>query len=330
MIGATSGLSAPNPTAARGRYHISDMSAATKPATTRSDIASRAAALSVLSNAALMVLKLTVGLMFGSVAVLSDGIDSGQDLLASGLAFFTVRLALRPADESHPYGHGKAESLAALSQAALIGGGAAFVAIAAVRRAIADDTGIQVAPSLATMGIAASVNLVVAGYSKRAARISGSVAIASDARHLMTNVIQALAIGAALVLVGVTGKAIFDPIVALLLSAYLFWIAGNILRDALQELVDSALPEETLASIRACLARESHHVRGYHDLRTRKSGREVHIDVHVLVDPDLSVSEAHRLTDHLVADLTSLIGAAVVTLHVDPDESPGYGAEPTP
>ena len=289
-------------------------------ASVRTDLASRAAALSVASNALLMILKVTVGLMFGSIAVLGDGIDSAEDLFASGLAFFTVRLAMQPADEAHPYGHGKAESLAALSQAALIGGGAIVVAVAAVRRAMADDTDIYVAPSLATMGVAAVVNLGVAAYSRRAARITGSVAIAADARHLMTNVVQALAVGAALLLVGITGNHIYDPIFALLLSAYLLWIASGILRTALQELLDSALPEDTRTQIRECLGHDSHGMRGYHDLRTRKSGREILIDVHVLVDPNLSVSEAHRLTDHLANDLKSAIDGAIVTIHIDPDE----------
>ncbi len=305
------------------------MSAHTEPAGMRSDIASRAAALSVLSNAVLMALKLTVGLMFGSIAVLGDGIDSAEDLLASCLAFFTVRLALQPADEDHPYGHGKAESLAALSQAALIGWGAVFIAVAAIRRALADDVEIHVAPSLVTMGIAAVVNLAVAGYSLRASRVSGSVAIAADARHLMTNVVQAVAVGAALVLVGITGNHIFDPIFALLLSAYLLWIASNILRDALKELIDSALPDETLVQIRECLAHESHQMRGYHDLRTRKSGREIQIDLHVLVDPQLTVVDAHALTDHLDADLKSIIPGAIVTIHIDPDEAPSAGAQQT-
>src|SRR5581483_2558971 len=137
------------------------------------DLPSRAAALSVASNALLMALKLSFGLIFGSVALLGDGIDSAEDVLASGLAFFTVRLALQPADEAHPYGHGKAESLAALSQAGLIGGGAVFIAVAAVLRMVHDDTEIHVAPSLVAAGITAAVNLGVAAYALRAGRISG-------------------------------------------------------------------------------------------------------------------------------------------------------------
>ena len=284
------------------------------------DIASRAAALSFASNAVLMVLKLSVGLTFGSIAVLGDGIDSAEDLFASGLAFFTVRLALQPADETHPYGHGKAESLAAMSQAALIGGGAVFIAIAAILRAIADDTAISVGPSLITIGIAAVVNVGVAAYSRHAARVSGSIAIAADARHLMTNVVQAVAIGAGLVLVAITGRHIFDPIVALLLAAFLLWTAAIIFRSALRELIDTSLPDETLAIVEDCLAHESHGMRGFHALRTRKSGRETYIDLHVLIDPELSVREAHRMVEHLEADLRTSVPGAIITVHVDPDE----------
>lgn len=292
------------------------------------DIASRAAFLSFTSNALLMVLKLAIGLAFGSIAVLGDGVDSAEDVFASGLAFFTVRLALQPADESHPYGHGKAESLAAMSQGALIAGGAAFISIAAVRRIITHDVTIEVGPSVAAMGIAVVANLGVAWYSLRAAKVSGSVAIAADARHLLTNVVQAGAVIVGLVLVAATGNRVWDPIIALALAAYLLWIAFDIFRDALHELVDSALPPETLAALQACLAHESHGMRGYHALRTRKSGRETHIDLHALVDPAISVSEAHALVEDLEHDVRAMIPGAVVTVHIDPDE-PGHAEEET-
>jgi cation diffusion facilitator family transporter len=288
---------------------------------TRLDIAGRAALLSFASNAVLMALKLSVGLAFGSIAVLGDGVDSGEDLFASALAFFSVRLALQPADEAHPYGHGKAESLAAMSQAALIGGGAAFIAIAAVRRLIAHDAQIAVLPSIVTMCVAAGVNLVVAAYSMRAARISGSIAVAADARHLVTNVVQALAVIAGLTLVWATGNHVFDPVMALVLAAYLLWIAAGILRAALSELIDTALPADVLAALHECLAHESHGMRGYHALRTRKSGRETHIDLHALIDPEISVREAHRLIEDLERNIAAISPGAVVTVHLDPDEN---------
>jgi cation diffusion facilitator family transporter len=284
------------------------------------DIASRAAFVSFTSNALLMLLKVAVGLAFGSIAVLGDGVDSAEDIAASGLAFFTVRLALQPADEEHPYGHGKAESLAAMSQSALIAGGAVFIAIAAVRRMVTHDVDIYVMPSLIAMGVTVAVNLGVSWYSLRAAKISGSVAIAADARHLLTNVVQAGAVILGLALVAATGNHVFDPIVAIVLAAYLLWIALGIFRAALRELVDTALPADTLARLDDCLAHESHGMRGYHALRTRKSGRETHIDLHALVDPAISVSEAHVLVEDLERDITAIIPGAVVTVHLDPDE----------
>lgn len=284
------------------------------------DVASRAAALSVAANVVLMCLKITVGLMFGSVAVLGDGVDSAEDLVASGLVFLSVRLALQPADEAHPYGHGKAESLAALSQAGLIGAGAVFITVAALRRLAADDVEIHVAPSLATMGVAVALNLAVGAYAMRAAKISGSVAVAADARHLFTNVVQAGGVVLALVLVGATGEHFFDPAVALLLAAYLAWIAFNILRDALSELIDTALPDDEVARLEDVLKHEAMGLRGFHGLRTRKSGRERHIEVHVLVDPALTVSQAHHQVDALQQEIERAVPGAVVSVHVDPDE----------
>jgi cation diffusion facilitator family transporter len=294
------------------------------------DIASRAAFFSFSSNALLMVLKLTVGLAFGSIAVLGDGVDSAEDLFASGLAFFTVRLSLQPADEAHPYGHGKAESLAAMSQGALIASGGVFIAAMALYRFINGGAEISVGPSLVTMLIAAAANAGVAVYSLHAAKVSGSVAIAADARHLLTNVAQAAAIIVALLVVGVTGNHIFDPIVALLLAAYLLWIAFGIFRAALHELVDSALPASTRTALDECLAHEHHGIRGYHALRTRKSGRETHIDLHALVDPELTVSEAHRLVETVEDDIRSMIPGAVVSVHIDPDEPGIMDRNPVP
>jgi cation diffusion facilitator family transporter len=284
------------------------------------DIASRAAVLSLGSNTVLMVAKLAIGLLFGSVAVLGDGVDSAQDVFASALAFFAVRLAMQPADEAHPYGHGKTESLAALSQAALILGGAVLITIAAVRRLIVGAADIDLGPSLAMMGVTAMVNLGVATYAMRAARLSGSVAIASDARHLVTNIVQAGGVILALVLVGLTGREFFDPVLALAIAAYLAYTVVRIVIDALQELIDTALPEEEVSRIEACLATHEHGVRGYHAMRTRKSGREKHIDLHVLVDPAMTVSDAHLRIEEIEEDLRRVIPGAIIAIHVDPDE----------
>ena len=286
----------------------------------RLDLASRAAALSLTSNATLLALKLVVGMISGSIAVLSDAVDSAEDVIASAFVLFSVRLAARPADEEHPYGHGKAESITAAGQAVLISGGAAFIIIQAIRRLIERDVEIMVAPGLGAMSATALVNLLVVLYVVRAARLTGSVALASDARHLWTNIAQAAAVLLALILVGATGETVFDPIVALLLAAYLLWTAFRVFSAGLEEVMDVRLPPDELRLIERCILRQQDRIGGYHGLRTRKSGREKYVEFHLVVDPKMSVEEVHRTCDLIEGDLQRRIPGSVVTIHVEPDD----------
>ena len=287
----------------------------------RSDLASRAAALSFTSNLTLMILKFVVVALTGSIAVLSDAIDSAEDAVASTFAFLSIRLASRPADEEHPYGHGKAESIAAAGQALLIAGGGAFIVVAAVRRFMESDVEIDTAPGMIALAVTAVVNVAVVLYVSRAARLTGSVALAADTRHLWTNVVQAGAVILALGLVALTGSTIFDPIAGLLLAAYLFWTAGQVFTTALAEIMDVRLPEEEEQLIEACLGEQrGGGIRGYHGLRTRKAGRQRYIDFHLLVDPQQTVEAAHALCDTLEESIQARLPGAVVTIHLEPDD----------
>ena len=287
----------------------------------RSDLASRAAALSFVSNLTLMVLKLAVGILTGSIAVLSDGIDSAEDAVASVFAFASIRLASQPADEEHPYGHGKAESIAAAAQALLIAGGGGFIMFSAVRRLIDREMEIDTGPGLIALAVTAVVNVAVVLYVSRAARLTGSVALKADTRHLWTNVAQAGAVILALSLVVLTGDTIFDPAVALLLAAYLFWTAGRVFSGALAEIMDVRLPDEEEQLIERCLnERRESGVRGYHHLRTRKAGRQRYVDFHLLVDPEQTVAAAHDLCDALEEAICGHLPGAVVTIHPEPDD----------
>jgi cation diffusion facilitator family transporter len=287
----------------------------------RSDLASRAAALSFTSNFSLMILKLAVGVLTGSIAVLSDAVDSAEDALASSFAFLTIRLASRPADEEHPYGHGKAESIAAGGQAVLIAVGGAFIMFQAVRRLIERDIHIDTPPGLIAMSVTAVVNVAVLIYVARAARLTGSVALKADARHLWTNVAQAGAVMLALALVASTGNTIFDPIAALLLAIYLLWTAGQVFTAGLAEIMDVRLPEREELLVRSCLEEfEGVGARGYHRLRSRKAGRQRYIDFHLLVDPNQTVAAAHGLCDEIEQAIQTCIPGAVVTVHLEPDD----------
>jgi cation diffusion facilitator family transporter len=287
----------------------------------RSDLASRAAALAFTSNLSLMALKLSVGILTGSIAVLSDGIDSAEDAVASCFAFISIRLASHPADEDHPYGHGKAESIAAAAQALLIAGGAGYIVYQGVRRLIDHDVEIDTGPGLIALGVTAVLNVGIALYVGRAARLTGSPALHADTRHLWTNVAQAGAVIVALGLVALTGTVIFDPIVALGLAAFLLWTAAQVFTTALDEIMDVRLPEDEEQVVEACLRElRSNGVRGYHHLRTRKAGRHRYIDLHLLVDPEQSVAAAHDICDCVEQEICARLTEATVTIHLEPDD----------
>lgn len=290
-----------------------------------SDTATRAAGLSFSSNFVLMIAKLAVGLLTGSIAVLSDALDSAEDVVASTFALFSVRVSARPADADHPYGHGKAESLAAAGQALLIAGGAGFIIFQAVRRLTETDREIIVEPGLITMGVTAVANLGAALYVGRAARATGSPALAADTRHLWTNIAQALAVIVGLGLVGLTDRHIFDPIAALILSGYLLWTASQVSLRALEDIMDVSLPSEDIQAIEGCLAAHQAEAAGFHQLRTRRSGRQRHVDLHLVVDPHMSVAEVHDLCDRIESDIERRLPRTVVTIHVEPDDGRDWG-----
>ena len=283
-----------------------------------SDLAARAALLSLLSNLAMMVLKLSVGLITGSVAVFSDGIDSAQDVVAASIALASVRFGARPPDLSHPYGHGRAETVAAGTQSLLIAGGGALILYRAVDRLVSPPDSIGTSLGLVAMVIAAAVNFLVVQYAGRVARVTGSPAIASDVRHLWTNIVQAGAVLLGLALVAATGEVAFDAIVALALGLYLAWTAASILRFAVGDVLDTSLTEEEVRFVEEAILAERDEIAGYHRLRTRRSGQSRHVDFHLILPPTLTVAEAHVITDRIEQRIRARWPEAVITIHSEP------------
>jgi cation diffusion facilitator family transporter len=229
-----------------------------------------------------------------------------------------VRLSARPADVEHPYGHGKAESLAAGAQALLIGGGGVFIMYQAARRLVVGEANIVLGPGLATMFVTALANLGVVLFVGRAARATGSLALSSETRHLRTNIAQAVAVMVGLALVGLTSHNLFDPLVALVLAVYLLWTALRIFQSALVEIMDVSLPARELDIIEDSILRFRPQIAGYHHLRTRRSGRERYIDLHLVVDPRKSVQEVHEVCDRIEEEVGRRLPGAVLTIHVEP------------
>ncbi len=280
----------------------------------------RIAAISLVTTACLLALKLVLGIISGSIAVLSDAVDSGTDLTAATAALLSVRIAAQPADEWHPYGHGKVEAMSAAVAAAIVGVGGGFVVFSGVRRLVGGSPELHVEVGLAAMVIAALANIVLAFLMRREARRSGSLALKAESTHLQTNVVQAGAIIVGLVLVAVTDRKVFDPVTALALAAYMGWTALGLVRIAASEIMDTALPPEDLLAIYDALVEHQEEVRGFHRLRTRRSGTTRHVDMHLLIDPEKTLAESHRIVDGVEKDICRRLPGAVVVIHPEPDD----------
>jgi cation diffusion facilitator family transporter len=279
----------------------------------------RIAAISLVATAGLLVLKLAAGIVSDSIAVLSDAVDSGTDLAAATAALVSVRIAAQPADEEHPYGHGKVEAMSAGVAATIVAIGGGFVVIQALRRLSGDQPDIEVGIGLAAMLIAAMVNAVLAFFMRREARRSDSMALRAESTHLQTNVVQAGTIIVGLALVGLTGEEVFDPVFALGLAAYMGWTAFGLVRTAAGDIMDTALPEDELNIITECLVGHPE-VLGFHRLRTRRSGADRHVDMHVLVDSHLTIDESHVISESIEREIEEGLPGTVVVIHLEPDD----------
>jgi cation diffusion facilitator family transporter len=280
----------------------------------------RIAAISLVVTAFLLALKLVLGLLSGSIAVLSDAVDSGTDLVGGLAALLSVQFARQPADEQHPYGHGKIEAVSASVAATIIGLGGGLITFQAVRRLIEGSPDIDVGVGLMAMVIAATANVVVSVFMSREAKRHGSMALAAESTHLRTNVVQAGAIIAGLLLVLATGEAVFDPITALVLAAYMAWTAFGLVRVAVNEILDRALPAAEIEAIVDVLRRHSGEIRGYHRLRTRRSGSTREIDMHLLFDASRTVTQVHETSDRIADDIHARLHGSIVVIHVEPDD----------
>lgn len=284
-----------------------------------------AALLSVASNATLAVAKLIVGLITGSVAVLSDAANSVGDLVASGIAFAGVRAAARPADQDHPYGHERSENLAALVEGILVLAAGGAVAVEATRRLIDGSDGlVRVDVAVAVMVASALVNLAVSGRLRRVARGTGSPAVAADAAHLASDVWTSAGAAAGLVVVAATGWTRVDAAVGAAIALYVIVVGARIAWRAAQVLIDRALPDEEMSAIAAVLARfAADDGVGFHALRGRHAGSKRHIDMHMVVPPETTVRDGHVLSGRVKAAVRDALPGSEVLIHIEDHGPPG-------
>ena len=282
---------------------------------------SRAATVSIVSNTLLIVLKIVAGVLTGSVAILTEAMHSAIDLLASFIAYFSVRRAEEPADASHRYGHEKFENAAAAAEGMLILAGSAVIAFAAIRALIHGPELQNLGIGIVVIGIASAANLAVSSWLFRRARETSSPALEGDAAHLRTDAYTSIGVLVGLALVSVTGWDWLDPVVALLIAATIVVTGVRITMGSLRVLVDEALPDTELETIRAQIESFADHgVVGYHQLRTRQAGARRYIDLHVQFRHGTSLEEAHR-TAHAMQDaIEAEIKGADVLIHLEPED----------
>jgi cation diffusion facilitator family transporter len=301
---------------------------AARPAGAGAGVKVRIASLSVASNSALIVLKAIAGTITGSVALLTEAVHSSIDLVASMVAFFSVRKAGEPADESHRYGHEKVENLAAAIEGVLILVGSAVIAFQAIRRLAGHGRIHTVGLGIAVVGTSMVVNLIVSAVIARTARSTDSAALHGDAAHLRTDALTSAGVLVALALVKLTGAQWLDPAVALAVAASIVFTGVRLLSGSSRVLVDEALPAEEVAVIRTAIEQLAPHgVVGYHELRTRRAGARRYVDMHVQFRAGTSLEDAHRIAHELQDLIGSRLGGVDVLIHLEPQDKVRPGEE---
>jgi cation diffusion facilitator family transporter len=289
-----------------------------------------AAALSVASNSALILLKAIAGIVTGSVALLTEALHSATDLVASIVALFSLRAADAPADESHPYGHEKIEDMAAAIEGVLILVGSVVIAFEAVRHLI-QGTGVQrLGVGLTVLAVSIVVNFIVSRRLSARAVETSSPALAADAAHLTTDMLSSGGVLVALGIVAVTGWDWLDPVVALLVAAVVAVAGVRILTSSSRVLVDETLPDPELDVIRDVVGDFADAgIVGYHELRGRQAGARRHVDLHVQFRSGMTLEEAHGIAHRLQDAIRARLGAADVLIHLEPEDRVRPGHEVT-
>lgn len=288
----------------------------------------RAAMASVAVALILGTLKLWAVWRTGSVAMLGSLADTGLDLIASLVTLVGVRVAAQPPDANHRFGHGKAESLAALFQVSLISVAAFAIIAQSVERLTAGASPRAPEAGIAVSLIALAVTFALIAYQRRIIAQTGSLAIRTDAMHYQSDLLLNGSVIAALVLDGVFGLHGADPLLGVAIGVWLGYGAWRSANAALGELMDREWPLERREAFLA-LASSHPDIQGIHDMRTRTSGAHDFAQFHIWVDPDMTVTEAHRVVDEVQARLAVDFPDVEVLIHADPAGHVDRGARLT-
>lgn len=265
----------------------------------------------------LIAIKLWAWTATGSISMLASLVDSTLDLVASGLNLVAVSHALTPADEEHRFGHGKAEALAGLGQAAFIGGSAAFLLFESLDRLIVPQPIGQTTVGLAVMAISISLTVSLVLFQRYVISRTRSLAIGADQLHYATDIVTNAGVIIAFILAGLWGWTLADPLISLAIAATIGWGAFKILSGSYHELMDTEFDEADRLRIKT-IVKAHREVISLHDLRTRRAGQNSFIQLHLELPPDMTLAVAHRISDEVEADIRKAFPDAEVLTHQDP------------
>ena len=290
----------------------------TKKPLDRAGLLKLASLASVLTASFLIVAKLAAWSVTGSVSLLASLVDSVMDSIASLINLFAIRYSLQPADEKHRFGHGKAEPLAGLAQAAFIAGSAVFLVFHAIDRLRFARSLEQIGVGLWVMALAIVMTMGLLAIQRYVIRKTDSTAIRADSLHYLTDLLTNMSVLLALYL-STLGLTWADPVFAIAVAIYIFYSAWQIGHEAFQQLMDRELPDEILKQIRAT-AMSHPEVMSTHEMRTRQAGHTRFVQLHLVLDEDLPLKTAHAIADQVEAEILLFLPGAEVLIHQDPSD----------
>ena len=280
-----------------------------------------AARLSICSNAFLTVSKIITGLLTGSVSIISEGIHSGMDLLASFIAYFSVKKSALPPDADHAFGHGKYEDASGLIEALLIVLAAGIIIWEAVSKLIHGGEAVSLDLlfiGMVVMGVSALMNFFVSQYLMRVAKATDSIALESDAWHLRTDVLTSAGVFAGLLIIQITHLTWIDSVIAVVVALFILKEAYSLIRRSFADLMDESLADEEIAKIEEIIARHESEYTNFHGLKTRKAGPDKFAEFHLMMPHETSLTEAHDMVAHIREEIESEIARITVIVHLDP------------
>ena len=274
--------------------------------------------LSLIVIITLVALKLVAAVITGGISIIAQVVDSLLDVIAITVTLFAVRAAAKPADKEHPFGHGKVENIAGVGQAALIFTAGGLIIFTAVRRIITGATLELTEVGIGVMAASIVASIFLSRHLYRVARATDSIALEANAHNIATDVYSASAVMGGLIAIRLTGLNILDPIIALGVSALIIKAAYGVLKKSFGPLIDTRLPQAEEDAIESCIVEQGYQLVDFHDLRTRKSGAQRYVELHLTVPKDASVEKAHQVSDRLEQCIKARLPNTTITIHTEP------------